>query len=81
MGSHVYQPTASGLKAGSSARVHLAGPGVVASPGPEPTLLVDGAGHLPGGQGVVVPAGTGPTTITITATSASGTTVTATFTR
>jgi hypothetical protein len=76
---HAFEPTASGLKPGSTAQLSLAGPQVDKAQGPAPTQTVDANGHLPTGTAVVVPAGTGGVTITITATTASGKSITVTF--
>ena len=71
----------SGLKPGTLFGVDLAGPHVVTPTGSPPTITVDADGHLPGAQGFVVPAGTGPVTVTIRATAGSGSPVVVTFTR
>jgi hypothetical protein len=78
---HTFRATSSGLKAGTTVREQIAGPHVSAAKGPPFTFAVDSAGHLPRGQGVIVPAGSSPVTITLAGTTASGSPITATFTR
>src|SRR5258708_15444335 len=79
-GTH-YEPQASGLQPGSAIHLHVAAPGLDQPSGGEPPLAADPSGHWPAGTGMTTGnAPTGAVTITITATSAAGTPVIATFT-